>query len=437
MIEAGEKKTLLWIVVAAFALRVVLLFVLGGHQIEDDWRFGYETGRVARAVAEGEGFSSPFRQPSGPTAWLAPAYPSLLALIFLALGTYSVGSAVAILVINCIFGALTCAAVYLLAREIFDRTTATLSAIVFALYPPSIWHSINSIWDTSLLALLLVVLIYGLYRMPDDSRWLTLVAYGLLLGLAVWVNPVVLSILPVIWWRLWRRLHRQTSQRLAAVVLVTVVAVVAISPWLIRNHRLFGRPYLRSNLGVELMLGNSDVAWEDYLAGSISSTWARRHPSVVAEELERFVRVGEGAYVREAMDEAMAFIAERPGRFTWLTANRVYHFWLSDLEARSEWRGNLAISVSLSWMKKASHLVPMLFIIIGLAVAVKREREIGPLIGTMALFPAVYYLTNITERYRFPIEPLLVILVSVGLLWVAAKTGLWQGGSRHASIDSG
>ena len=77
MIEAGERKTLLWIVVGALVLRVVLLFVLGAHQIDDDWSFGYETGRVARALTEGEGFSSPFRQPSGPTAWLMPAYPAL------------------------------------------------------------------------------------------------------------------------------------------------------------------------------------------------------------------------------------------------------------------------------------------------------------------------------------------------------------------------
>ncbi|MGB5816671.1 MAG: glycosyltransferase family 39 protein [Thermoanaerobaculia bacterium] len=437
MIEADEKKALLWIVVGALVLRLVLLFALGAHQIDDDWRFGYETGRVARALAEGEGFSSPFRQPSGPTAWLMPAYPALLALIFVALGTYSVGSAVAILVINCIFGALTCAAVYLLAREIFGRATATLSAIVFALYPPSIWHSINSIWDTSLLTLVVVLLIYGLYRMPDDNRRVTFIAYGIALGLAVWVNPVILSILPVIWWRLWRRSRGPLSQRLEAVVLVTLVMVVVVTPWVIRNHRQFGRLYLRSNLGLELMLGNSDAAWEDYLAGSLSSTWARRHPSVVPEELQRFVSMGEEAYVEEAMGEALAFIVERPGKFARLTVNRVYHFWLSDLKAKSEWSGNLAVSVSLSWMKKASHLVPMLFIVLGLAIAVKKRRDIGPLIGTMVLFPAVYYITNITERYRFPIEPFLVILASVGLLWVVARTGLWPGGSRFAPVDSG
>ena len=437
MIEGGEKKILLWVVVGGLVLRVILLFVLGAHQIDDDWKFGYETGRVARALAEGEGFSSPFRQPSGPTAWLMPAYPALLSMIFMTLGTYSVGSAVAILAINCIFGALTSAAVYLLARKVFDQATATVSAIVFALYPPSIWHSINSIWDTNLLALLVVVLVYWLYRMPANSSRSLLVAFGIAVGLSAWVNAVVLSILPVIWWRLWRRSGGSPGRRLEAVVLPTLVLVVVVSPWVIRNQRHFGRPYLRSNLGVELMLGNCDPAWDDYLVGAFSSTWARRHPSVVAAELERFIGIGEGAYVQEAMDEALAFLAEQPGQFVRLSANRVYNFWLSDLTARSEWRGNLSVSVSLSWMKKASHLVPILFIIIGLIVSVRRRRDVGPLIGTLVLFPAVYYITNVTERYRFPIESILVIFASVGLLWLVARTGLWTGGSHRASVDSG
>jgi hypothetical protein len=218
---------------------------------------------------------------------------------------------------------------------------------------------------------------------------------------------------------------------------VTLIPLVVVAPWLVRNQRQFGRPYLRSNLGVELMLGNNEAAWEDHLTGSLSSTWARRHPSVVAGELERFVDKGERAYARAAMDEALAFIEESPGKFTRLTAKRVYHFWLSDLRARSDWSGNLTVEVSLSWMKKASHLVPILFIILGVAVAVKNGRDIGPLIGTLALFPSVYYITHVTERYRFPIEPILVILASVGLLWVAARTGLWPGGSRLASVDSG
>ena len=47
----------------------------------DHWHFGWEMGRIARSIVEGHGFSSPFFDPSGPTAMLPPAYPYLVAAV--------------------------------------------------------------------------------------------------------------------------------------------------------------------------------------------------------------------------------------------------------------------------------------------------------------------------------------------------------------------
>ena len=45
-------------------------------------RFGWEVGWVARALASGHGFSSPYFPPSGPTAMVSPLYTFLLSLGF-------------------------------------------------------------------------------------------------------------------------------------------------------------------------------------------------------------------------------------------------------------------------------------------------------------------------------------------------------------------
>ena len=90
----STRKALLLIVLGALAVRVWVLFAFDAHVIEDDWDFGWETGRIAKALATGEGFSSPFKEPTGPTAWLMPAYPGVLAVIFLVFGVYSKASAI-------------------------------------------------------------------------------------------------------------------------------------------------------------------------------------------------------------------------------------------------------------------------------------------------------------------------------------------------------
>src|SRR5581483_6500435 len=82
-----------WVVVmAAFGYR---LFYIFQHHLDDlptafnHMLFGYEVGRIASSVASGHGFSSPFPGWSGPTAWLGPVYPLLLAAVFKIFGAYS------------------------------------------------------------------------------------------------------------------------------------------------------------------------------------------------------------------------------------------------------------------------------------------------------------------------------------------------------------
>ncbi len=76
-----------------------------------------ETGAIARSIAEGHGFSSPFGGLTGPTAWIAPVYPYMLALLFKIFGVFTSTSAIAILTLNSFFSALTCIPIYLIAER--------------------------------------------------------------------------------------------------------------------------------------------------------------------------------------------------------------------------------------------------------------------------------------------------------------------------------
>src|SRR5271165_5777710 len=52
--------------------------------------FGWEAGRIARAVALGHGYSDPFIWVrTGPTAWLPPLFPLMIAACFKLFGVYS------------------------------------------------------------------------------------------------------------------------------------------------------------------------------------------------------------------------------------------------------------------------------------------------------------------------------------------------------------
>src|ERR1700687_2210614 len=116
------KSSVLFIVLVALAIRLIVVAFLYQGQLNprrDHWPFGYEAGRIARSIALGEGFANPLFQKTGPTAWMAPLYPCLVAGVFKLSGIYTATSAVILLSLNSLFSALSCVAIFFMARESF------------------------------------------------------------------------------------------------------------------------------------------------------------------------------------------------------------------------------------------------------------------------------------------------------------------------------
>src|ERR1700710_1246947 len=80
---------LFWV---GLALRVAYIPLAHTYKIRlilDHFQFGWEMGRIARALVTGYGFANPFNGHSGPTAWTPPLYPLLLAGVFKFFGIYT------------------------------------------------------------------------------------------------------------------------------------------------------------------------------------------------------------------------------------------------------------------------------------------------------------------------------------------------------------
>src|SRR4029077_20038729 len=62
--------------------------------------FENETGNIAFSLATGKGFSSPFRTETGPTAWLTPVYPLMVAGVFRVFGIFTARAFFAVILLN-------------------------------------------------------------------------------------------------------------------------------------------------------------------------------------------------------------------------------------------------------------------------------------------------------------------------------------------------
>src|SRR5690242_15530092 len=114
----------------AMALRclVALLAYWNRNIAQILWPRGIEMLGVAKSLATGNGFSSPFSIPTGPTAFVPPLYPSILAVILRIFGDHTNSSAWAILLLQCFVSALTVAPVFALALASFGHREAKAAA---------------------------------------------------------------------------------------------------------------------------------------------------------------------------------------------------------------------------------------------------------------------------------------------------------------------
>ena len=171
-----RPATMAWVGIIARELAIFIGHTYRISKLEGSFGFGWETGRIARSIVLGQGFSSPFQATTGPTAWLAPIYPYILAAVFKVFGVYTSASAIAILSINAIFSVLTIVAVFHIARRAFGLRAAVWSGWLAALFPYAWYWAIKWAWETSLATLLLTCVFLLSMRMAGVESSETSVA---------------------------------------------------------------------------------------------------------------------------------------------------------------------------------------------------------------------------------------------------------------------
>lgn len=391
-------QSLRWMMVIAFLFRVVLILTHGTyHQAKDHpYGFGYETGSIARSIAAGEGFSSPFLLPTGPTTWIGPVYPYLCATVFKLFGIYSDTSGFVILALNSLFAALTCIPILRIAERCLTRSTGLWAGWIWAVLPffsrwPTTW-----VWDTALSAFLLTVLVAVALSLEGETRAARWVGFGALWGFSALANPALLTALPFSYGWSGRRWYKHGNRVLRNVLFSLLVCAVMVAPWIIRNRVVLGKwVFIRGNFGLELRLGN--------YRGSAGLGWGGLHPALNRMQFDRYQRMGEIAFVEEKKQEALLWIKQNPAEFFRLTAKRFLLFWDGEPVLYTD-------RTTEPWSPWEVALLSLLTAF-GLLLAIDRKIKAAWLFAAVLLvYPAPYYITYVMTRYRHALEPLMLIL---------------------------
>jgi len=371
--------------------------------------FGWEMGWVARSIATGHGFGSPFWPLTGATALVPPGFPYLLAGVFRVFGLYTLHASLAILSLDSLFSALTCIPIYFLARDCVSGRIARYAGWAWAVYPFSVYYS-TVVWEWALTALLFTTCLAILLRLHIVESYAAWAGFGVLYGITALVNPAVLSVLPFLFViTLWKR-RRIGLPWFGRALLTTVTAIAVLAPWAVRSSRAMHTLVLfRDGYWLEVYAGNNGDTFES------NAAWA--HPASNPAEMRAYQRMGETAYLEQKHRLAADFIAHHRLWFAAATARRFFRYWTGF------W------SLNPRYLRKEPLDVPNFFFCTTVTILMLRgarrlwrqSRAMAlPFVTLIAVFPITYYLSHSSMDYRQPIEPVIVILAVAGVFGVFA-----------------
>jgi hypothetical protein len=415
--KLAAAVTSLWVILAVAGARRV------GYAVEQvritpaealaSAPFEQETGNIAMAVAAGEGYSSPTRKHTGPTAWLTPVYPLLVAGIFRVFGIFTLHAFYVAAALNILFSVATCITIFFVGLRIGGPArgvaAASVAAWIWALFPNAIVIPFQWIWDTSLTALLAATILWATMALAGSSRTRDWCAYGLLWGFTLLTNPSVAAALPFLLAWLWwsgRTTGANGMARSKRVAIALGLAILCCIPWTARNYERFHRVIpLRSNFAFELWLGNNYV-FDPH--APINARVTR-----YGEE-RRYGQLGETAFMQEKWRLATEFIRAHKRLELRLTWWRFLDFWLGSHRPLEDFESSDSAWIRVIFLV---NLLTALGGVVGLVALWLRRKSLAfPVAAFVLAVPIVYYITHGSLRYRHPIDPILALLTAIAVV---------------------
>jgi hypothetical protein len=369
--------------------------------------FLFESGNIAHSLATGHGFSSPFRVDTGPTAWMTPLFPLLLAGILRLFGAYTFHAWAATVLLNIICCTLACIPIYFAGKRIGGMGLAAGAAWLWAIFPNAILLPVESMWDASISALLAATILWATLALAESRRLRDWSAYGLLWGIALMFNATLAGLFPFLAGWVVYDAHVQEREWFKNTAATAGIIVLCCIPWTVRNYRVFHQFVpLRSVLGLQLWLGNNDQT-QDIFRGDL-------HPIYNSAEREKYISMGEIAYMQQKKQEAIAYMLSHPAREAHLITYRAISIWsggtpypLEDFLGTPSLRFRAVL---------AFNLVAALGTLYGIIILFRQRSQFAvPVAAFPLVYPWAYYLTLALPRYRLPIDPIVMLLLAISI----------------------
>ena len=399
------RNPIFLICILCFAIRLVFCYsvfpVFGLPFIESEDIDNF--GSIAVNMIHGHGFV--FKPGLSPTLFREPLYPLFLAAIYSVFGE----NLLAVQFMQTLLGTLTCLVIYLIAKEIFEKKTAILSAFIFTLYPLFIWYTAR-IWVETLFTFLLSILVLVLVKFLKSPSILKASALGFILGVINLCKSNLLLFPIVLLFALLVSSRYKKKETLLSFCSMFVFMSLVIAPWTYRNYAVSGHFIPVQIFGVDVIAGDINVerniGFKDYTMPTLGEAEKIYKEIVLSVESKTGRKLDLVEREAAIWNYLLHKYLSSPAFFFRKVATEFVQLW---------YLGGDKLRCLLFASMQLTLLIPSLF---GIIYAARRNQFILPLMLIISYFVIVYSISVGVARYSLPIMPYVGIFAAY---WMGMK----------------
>ncbi len=336
--------------------------------------------------------------------------------------------------VGAVLGGLGAGAVAGIAKRLRGPRAGVVAGLIYAFWPAGI--AIASVTGTDMPAAVLVSFAaYVLVRFSAGRPVLAAILFGLMTGLAAYIRAVVvpLAALSVL---VFRAQGQPWRKSLSCAAIACTIALLALSPWALRNHLRYGETFFTDSHGGLTALVGANPNTDGCYSRSLNRTF---HDVTGFKLLAEPHREADRASMAIAKDWILfdplftvGLLASKAERL--LVHERALLYWplfragvLPEPERSFFARHRSTIEQVADWF----WLSVLALAVMGIALAALRRQWLAlALLPQAAVLAALYTAIFAEPRYRLPIFMLLVPFAVIALAW------LWQTGRALAAGDA-
>ena len=311
------KKNL--ILMLAVAAGLFSIYFFGDKTLDNEWKV------MVHNLEENNILSS--REVNGvlvPNIFMPPLYPIFLFII----KKISFNSNIyltTILLIQLCFHLLSANILKKILNLLFEEKLSNLGFLIFLFFPLSI-YAVGQISSINLQILLFIIFIYNFIKIFETNKKIFIVFFSIASGLLMLLRGefFIFFIFSLIYLFL-------KKKNFSSILIALFVAILTISPYLVRNYQIFQTVTITKSAGFNLLKGNNPLSkvegigmWHGYdVVPDIKDELENLKP------IEKYDLLSDPIF----LNRAVMFIKENPSRYIKLYFKKVFSFLFVDFES--------------------------------------------------------------------------------------------------------